>query len=161
MAEGLKLNEMWENARSGYQNEMGRFERKTNRLDKLLDRQAHPAGIPNRGITSNSVRRINAHPMMQVEKFMKSKMGPNVATVGLGIGALGQLGNMRQRLRYHDYGGAALSGGMAAAMGYGAYLMGWEKNVMSRHLKDAAMMAGKHSYGIRGAARAVGQMMKI
>lgn len=149
----LGLKDIWEGARGGYNSGTHQFGKRAAWADSMAGKIGQ--------ISPRSLKHFNAMPDQMASRFMNSKMGPNVAAVGMGIGALGQLGNMRQRMRYHDYGGAALSGGMAAAMGYGAYMMGFQKEAMSGHLKRAAMMAGKQSYGMRGAARAVGQMMKM
>lgn len=153
----LGLNDIWKGAQSGYNSGSLGFTKKAAWAEKWWEKNSKQIGQ----VDPRYLKSFNNMPNQVAERFMKSKMGPQVAAVGMGIGALGQLGNMRQRMRYHDYGGAALSGGMAAAMGYGAYMMGFQKEAMSGHLKRAAMMAGKQAYGIRGASRAIGQMMKM
>ena len=64
-------------------------------------------------------------------------------TAGLGLLALRNAGNMMDRMRYGDYGGAMLSGAMTAAAGYGAYRAWMFKGSMMAAVKNNIARAVK------------------
>jgi hypothetical protein len=93
------------------------------------------------GKTSASSMTRDIVPYNSVGKFAK-----HAGNIGAGIGglmALGAVGKTYDRLRHGEYGGAALSAGMGAAYGYGAYYSAMNKQAMSNHFDTAAKFVGK------------------
>ena len=64
--------------------------------------------------------------------------GRATLTGGLGMLAVSNAGNMMDRMRYGDYGGAMMSGAMTAAAGYGAYSSWMYKGALRSHFNNAA-----------------------
>ena len=93
---------------------------------------------------------------LPVQRLMGNSVRRGLLAGGMGVLALGQTGNMMQRLRYRDYYGAAMSGAMAAGAGYGAYMTLMHRKAMTEHLQSAANMVAKNARG----GRSVGNFIR-